>query len=369
MKFCLLKDRLLPIMAALALTLSFAPTVAAEMDPKIRAQAERAVDAGIHYLRYQQAEDGSLTKSVGLTGLMVRAILEAHRGYNEGDGPFVTRPVNYILSHVKEDGSISETNQNRSYNTAVALVALQSTGNPAYAETIRNAQNFLKELQIDAGEGYDPEHKYYGGIGYGGDERPDMTNLTLALEALAKTGVSEEDPVWQRAQVFLSRTQNLKRVNDQEWAGDDGGFTYAPGFSPHEGTPSYGGVTHGGLIGLIFAGVDKKDPRVQSAYNWVRANYTVDENPGAPKGQGLYFYYNAFAKSMSAYGETMVEDTDGVSHNWRDDIAVKLMSLQQDDGSWVNKDSPRWWEGNPHLCTARAVIALNQAINPGLWGN
>ena len=51
MKFCLLKDRLLPIMAALALTLSFAPTVAAEMDPKIRAQAERAVDAGIHYLR------------------------------------------------------------------------------------------------------------------------------------------------------------------------------------------------------------------------------------------------------------------------------------------------------------------------------
>ncbi len=332
-----------------------------DMNAQLLEQARRAVDAGIHYLRYQQAEDGSLSGSVGLTALALRGILESHRGYNEGDGAFITRPVQFILSHVREDGSISETNQNRSYNTAVAMVALQATNNPAYDDVIYGAQQFLKHLQIDADEGYDPDHKYYGGIGYGGDERPDMSNQYLALEALARTETSLEDPVWQRALAFISRSQNLKATNDQSWAGNDGGFTYAPGFSPHGGTESYGGMTHAGLITLLFAGVNKNDPRVSSAYDWIRANYTVDENPGAPNRQGLYFYYNAFAKSMTAFGETQVTDTRGAVHNWREDLAAKLVSLQSADGSWVNEDSPRWWEGNPHLCTSRAVIALNMA--------
>ena len=49
-------------------------------------------------------------------------------------------------------------------------------------------------------------------------------------------------------------------------------------------------------------------------------------------------------------------------HNWRNEIAEKLMSLQDDDGSWVNPDSPRWWEGNKNLVTAWSVIALNAAL-------
>ncbi len=335
---------------------------AVSMDGVLKEKAQRAVDAGLHYLRYQQSEDGGLSGSVGLTALMLRAFLESHRGYNDGDGAFITRPVSFLLSHVKEDGSISETNQNRSYNTATALVALQATNNPAHAQVIAGAQRFLKGLQIETGEGYEPDHKYYGGIGYGGDERPDMSNQYLALEALAKSKVAADDPVWGRALRFISRSQNLSETNDQEWAGNDGGFTYSPGFSPHGGTGSYGGITHAGLITLLFAGVDKKDPRVAAAYNWIRANYTLDENPGAPNKQGLFFYYNAFAKSMLAFGEPQVTDTAGVTHNWREDLSAKLVSLQNGDGSWINKDSPRWWEGNPHLCTARAVIALNQAV-------
>ncbi|MEZ5559654.1 MAG: prenyltransferase/squalene oxidase repeat-containing protein [Pseudomonadales bacterium] len=270
--------------------------------------------------------------------------------------------MKFILSHVNEDGSISETLQNRSYNTATAMVALQATGNPEYTQIIRNAQNYLKGLQIDEEEGYGPDDKYYGGIGYGGDERPDMSNQYLAIEALSRSKLSADDPVWQRALVFISRSQNLSSTNDQEWAADDGGFTYMPGYSPHGGTGSYGGITHAGLISLLFAGVDKNDPRVQAAYNWIRANYTLEQNPGAPNRQGMYYYYEAFAKSMKAFNEVEVTDTAGVAHNWRNDLAAKLVSQQKEDGSWVNDDSPRWWEGNPHLCSARAVIALNQAL-------
>ena len=355
--------------ATLSLFLLVTPFISAadtdkNMDAVLHERAGRAADAGLHYLRLSQAEDGSWSKSVGITALALRGFLESPRGYNEGDGAFITRPVKFILDHVNEDGSISETNQNRSYNTAVAIVAIQATKNPDYQEVITNAQNFLKNLQIDGDEGYEPDHKYYGGIGYGGDERPDMSNQYLALEALSKSDVSSDDPVWEKAKIFISRSQNRSESNDQDWAGNDGGFIYAPGFSPHGNTESYGGMTHAGLISLLFAGVDKSDPRVQAAYDWIRGNYTLDENPGVPENQGLFFYYNAFAKSMTAFGEPIVTDTIGIEHNWRDDLATKLMSLQRDDGSWVNDKSPRWWEGIPDLCTARGVIALNQALSP-----
>lgn len=338
--------------------------VAAEdvMDPTLRGRAQRAVDAGLHYLRGTQAENGAWSNSVGVTALALRGFLESHRGYDESDGAFVTRPLAFILEHVNDDGSISESNQNRNYNTAVAMVALAATGNDAYDDVLRGAQGFLKNLQLDAGEGYEPDHRYYGGIGYGGDERPDLSNHYMAIEALRATSLSPEDPVWERALMFLNRSQNFSAGNDQDWATDDGGFTYMPGYSPHGGTGSYGAMSHAGLISLLFAGVDPDDPRVQAAYDWIRANYTLENHPGAPNNQGLFYYYTVFAKSMAAFNTTLVEDTEGGRHNWRNDLANKLLSLQADDGSWVNNDSPRWMEGNKDLITARSVIALNLAL-------
>lgn len=337
---------------------------AAELDPELEEQGKRAVDAGLHYLRINQADDGSWSGSVGVTALGLRAFLQSHRGYAEKDGAFITRPIAFLLAHVNEDGSISETNQNRNYNTAVCLTALAATENDRYADVIRGGQDFLRALQVDEGDGYESEHAYYGGIGYGGDERPDLSNAYMALEGLRASALDPEDPVWEKALLFVSRSQNRSESNDQEWAGNDGGFTYMPGYSPHKGTESYGGMTAAGLLALLFAGADKDDPRVQAAYDWIRANYTLEENPGATDGvQGLYYYYNVFAKSMDAYGEPVVTDTDGVEHDWRADVVQKLVELQRDDGSWVNPDSPRWWEGNPHLVTAWSVIALNAALN------
>ncbi len=332
------------------------------MDPALHSQAKRATDNGLRYLRETQGEDGSWSGSVGITALALRAYLESHRRYTEEDGAFITRPVDFLLANVNADGSISETANNRNYNTAVAMVALQATGNPDYAGVIRNAQRFLVGLQLDEDEGYDVDHKYFGGIGYGGDERPDLSNQYHAIEALQATALDPEDPVWGRALVFVSRSQNLQAGNDQDWATDDGGFTYMPGYSPHGGTRSYGSMTHAGLISLIFAGVDRDDPRIQGAYDWIRETYTLERNPGAVGNQGLFYYYNAFAKSLAAFGEVELVDSRGRRHNWRNDLATKLISLQDEDGSWVNNDSPRWWEGNRDLVTAWSVIALNLAV-------
>ena len=353
-----------PFLLIASLMLFSVDIQAAEMNPEVREKAQRAVDAGLHYLRNNQADDGSWSESVGITALGLRAFLQSHRGYAEKDGAFITRPIAFLLDHVNEDGSISETNQNRNYNTAVCLTALAATGNDEYADVISGGQKFLMHLQIDEGDGYENEHAYYGGIGYGGDERPDLSNAYMALEGLRSSSADPDDPVWEKALQFVSRSQNRSESNDQEWAANDGGFTYMPGFSPHKGTASYGGMTAAGLLSLLFAGVDPEDPRVQAAYDWIRENYTLEENPGATDGvQGLYYYYNVFSKSMAAYGATTVVDGDGGEHNWREEIALKLLSLQQEDGSWVNPESPRWWEGNPILVTAWSVIALNAALN------
>jgi squalene-hopene/tetraprenyl-beta-curcumene cyclase len=334
------------------------------MDPELKSKAKRAVDAGLHYLRINQADDGSWSNSVGVTALGLRAFLQSHRGYSEIDGAFITRPIQFVLAHVNDDGSISETNQNRNYNTAVAMTGIAATGNDAYDEVLADAQSFLSDLQIDEGDGYESEHAYYGGIGYGGDERPDLSNAYMALEALQATSMDPDDPVWEKALLFVSRSQNHSETNDQEWAANDGGFTYMPGYSPNGGTASYGGMTSAGLLSLLFAGVDKEDPRIQAAYDWIQANYTLEHNPGSDGGvQGLYYYYNVFSKSMAAYDADTLVDADGVEHNWRNEIASKLMSLQNEDGSWVNPDSPRWWEGDKNLVTAWSVIALNAAIN------
>ena len=354
------KSLLATLLALLFVSIS---TMAAQhMDPQLRSKAKRSVDAGLHYLRQSQQENGSWAGSVGVTALGLRAFLECHRGYNESDGAFITDPVSFLLAHVNEDGSISETNQNRNYNTAVSLVALSSTGNEAHAGVIQGGQNFLKGLQLDPEQGYEHDHRFYGGIGYGGDERPDLSNQYMAMEALQATALDPEDPVWEKALVFISRSQNRSESNDQAWASNDGGFTYMPGWSPHGGTGSYGGMTNAGLLSLLFAGLDKDDPRVQAAWEWIRENYTLEDNPGAKNREGLFYYYNVVAKSMYAMGEDEIVDGAGVTHNWREDLARKLMSLQGEDGSWTNLWSSRWWEGEKALVTAWSVIALNHLV-------
>jgi squalene-hopene/tetraprenyl-beta-curcumene cyclase len=343
---------------------STAATGGESMDSQLREQARRSVDRGLHFLREQEAEDGSWSNSVGMTALGLRAFLNSHRGYKESDGAFITRPLQFILSKANEDGSLSESLQNRSYNTALALTAIAATKNPKYDGVIAKGQAFLKKHAVDEGEGYDRTHPYYGGIGYGGDERPDLSNQFFSLQALRATSLDPKDPVWEKAILFVSRSQNRSESNDQLWSGNDGGFIYMPGgnIEPFKGTESYGTMTVVGMISLLYAGMDKTDPRVQAGYEWFRKHYTLDTVPGTDLKDGIFYYYFAFAHCMAAFGEAEIVDTDGKRHNWRNDLAQKLLSLQDPDGSWVNKDSPRWWQNNPQLVTAFSVNALNMAL-------
>jgi squalene-hopene/tetraprenyl-beta-curcumene cyclase len=130
--------------------------------------------------------------------------------------------------------------------------------------------------------------------------------------------------------------------------------------APFKGTQSYGSITSAGLISLLLSGVDRTDPRVVAAYNWIRKNYTLDSNPGTGGlKDGIFYFYYAFAQAMAAMGDAEVVDGNGQRHNWRNELAAKLISLQSPDGSWVNKDSSRFMQDNAELVSGWALNALN----------
>ena len=336
-----------------------------DMNPQTRAKAQQAVDTGLKYLKSKQLPNGSVGNSVGLTALSLRAILENPRGVADADKPAIERYAAFLASKANPDGSICEIQHDQSYNTAVAITALAATKDPKYAQVIANGQKYITKHQVGEDRGFMPVDNWYGGLGYGGDERPDMSNLYIALESLRATSLDPKDPVWQKALIFVNRMQNRSESNDQKYAGNDGGFLYSPSYNPPEyggGTKSYGTVTAAGLISLLFVGVDKSDPRVQDAYKWLTANYTLDSNPGTNTKGGLFYFYQTLAKVTSAYGEKEFVDGRGQRHNWRNELAERLVLLQNPDGSWINKDSGLWWEDKPELASAWSVISLEQLL-------
>jgi squalene-hopene/tetraprenyl-beta-curcumene cyclase len=341
-----------------ALMVYISPVIYAtgEIDPKLKSEIKASIDRGLRWLKDQQEDDGSYMHHPGMTALAATAFMRSPRKYKEDDGPFIRNAIKYIVSLAKPDGSIYDKDL-PNYNTSVSMMALLETENPAYKDIIEKAKNYLMVLQADEEEGYTPDDKMYGGIGYGGDLRPDMSNLQFALSALKASEVPEDAEVWDKAINFIERCQNRSESNDQPWAGDDGGFVYYPGYSMAGDTRSYGTMTYNGILSFIYANVDKDDDRVQAAVKWIKDNYTLEQNP--PIGaQGLYYYYHTMSKALTVYGEPVITDSNGIQHNWYEDLARKLLELQKPEGYWINEED-RWMESIPLLTTTYAILALS----------
>jgi squalene-hopene/tetraprenyl-beta-curcumene cyclase len=344
--------------AALAALLA-SPVAAAPSAAGSHAALDAAVARGVAYLKRSQGAGGDWQQYPGVTAIAALALIRS--GLTERD-PAVKKAIGYLVSKARPDGGIyDDSNPARAlpnYNTALAVTALHATGNPAYRPIIRKAQEFLARSQFDEGEGYTRAQSPYGGIGYGSNpDKPDLSNLQQALEALRETKYDPKAPLWEKAIVFLQRCQNRAESNSASWAGKDGGFVYASDGESKAGEhSSYGSMTYAGLRSYIYCQVDRSDPRVQAAWSWLRANYTVAENPGMGEA-GLYYYYHTMAKTLAIWGQSMVTDTAGRRHAWRTDLSGELIRRQAKDGSWSNQTA-RWWEDNKDLVTGYSLLAL-----------
>ena len=330
-----------------------------------------SVEKGFQYLRSTQEKDGSWGHYPAISALAVAAFLR--NGKTEVTEPAVARGIQFILRSVKPNGAIyaagNPATELPNYNTCLCLMALTATRNPNYRPIIRKAQAFLETSQFDDGENIKLSDPNYGGIGYGSDpdDHPDLGNLSTALQALHESGVPSNAEVFKKAIVFIQRVQNRRETNDQAWvktASNDGGFVYdstgeskitdARGQDTHS---SMGTMTYAGLESYIYAGVDKNDPRARAAYNWIRSHYSVKEHPGMGD-TSLYYYFHTMSKTLQVYGQPLVKDTAGNSHNWAQDLAAEIIKRQHPDGSWYSSNS-KYWENQPGLVTSYSLISLS----------
>ena len=184
-----------------------------------RAPAGRPVDAALaqawDYLEGLQ-QDGTFGLDLpfwegpqaGITALNLSASLYLVERLQRPRPAWIDRGLDWLLEQQQPDGSIHQGGL-AVYTTSVALGALIDAGRPADRAAIERARQFLVAAQADEGEGYSShDDPHYGGIGYGGDERPDMSNTQMALEAVARAGTPAGAPVFRKAQVFLERNQN-----------------------------------------------------------------------------------------------------------------------------------------------------------------
>ena len=347
-------------------------------DTSLLKEVERAQKRGLAWLASQQEENGSWRHHPAITALAVTAFLRSEHAQH----PAVERGLKFILSHVRPNGAIfggGESDKYPNYSTAICSMALLAAGKPEYREPILNARRFLIGSQFDESRGVASTNASYGGIGYGRRERPDLSNMQWALEAIKMTEALEKDPGkkemelhWAKAVQFLQRCQNLPAHNDQPWAqkasdADLGGFIYMPGpppvsfadeepKAPDAPLRSYGSMSYAGLKSYIYADLKRDDPRVVAAVNWLKRNYTLEENPNLGS-QGLFYYYHTLAKALTAYGEDIFVDAAGQKHDWRHELMKKLVGLQKFEGYWQNENN-RWMENDPVLVTSYSLLAL-----------
>ena len=243
-----------------------------------------------------------------------------------------------------------------------------------------------RKSQVDLGTPGQADTVFDGGVGYGDKyEHSDMNNTLTALEALYYTRHLTQDQKtsqggdlnWAAAVQFIQNCQNLPSHNSQSWVSGDpkdkGGFVYYPGMSMAGGETnaatgrvalrSYGSISYAGLLSYIYANLKREDPRVVAVLDWLRSNYTLDENPGMQL-QGLYYYLHLMTKALNICGVERLELKDGRVIEWRREVAARLLRLQQPDGSWANTNG-RWWEKDPNLVTSYATLSLEMIERGG----
>lgn len=377
---------------------------AEELKAVERVQLAGAIERGVTWLLAHQNSNGwwSTPEQPAVTALVLTALNREPTGRFLRSRPSeLNRAYDYLLSSVRPDGSIYRVGL-ANYNTALSLMALSTANDPNFLPVIRNARAYLAGTQVDFGEPGVTDTPFDGGVGYGSKyQHSDMNNTLTAIEAMrwseavlprdvASGGKLESDLNWAAVVHFLQSCQNRPASNPADWVSeapeDRGGFVYYPGHSMAGGVTnsttgrvalrSYGSISYAGLLSYLYAELERDDPRVTSVLAWLEGNYTLEENPRMGQ-QGYYYYLHLMTKALTAArvrafqvaGDGVESDGGGEGRRevvWRDEVAKRLLNLQQADGSWVN-ENPRWWETDPVLVTAYVVLTLEMlhADRPG----
>ncbi len=311
------------------------------------AQVLAAIKHGVAYLKREQQPRGNWPEfpgfEGGVTALCTLALLNAGE---PADDPNVKQALNY-LRNLQPD---------KTYTVSLQTMALcAATPKKDMLRITRNVR-WLEEHQIKEGQ----RKGAWSYPGPGGDN----SNAQFAVLALydgQRVGVEVKRETWELAQQYWASTQN-----------EDGSWGYVPGDA---GT---GSMTCAGIGGLYVssaalesgdASVDNgqvtccrphvPDNRLERAIEWLGSRFSVTHNPRpAGGGQSCLYYYlygleragrltaNRFIGEHDWYregAEFLVREQDSLSHFWK--------------GNW-------YAERDPRISTAMALLFLSKGRRP-----
>lgn len=178
--------RIAPVLAVLLMAVgdpcaAVQASAEANFDAQLEDRVKASIDVGLRYLRFQQAENGSWADSPRATALVVRALAESHRAYEEADGPFMRKGFAYLSRLVARESAWA-------VEASISDLALVSMAlGRARTETYRGrAQDGLELLlrRLEAG----------------GEGELDAQELGFARQSLRASGLPHHHPVLDQGQ-------------------------------------------------------------------------------------------------------------------------------------------------------------------------
>lgn len=389
-----------------AVTVALARSSAFELE-----LAERLLAAAVDQLAAARRPDGlwphyqdRARPSVAVTALVGHALARAGPDVGPGVPALLSEVRARLLAAQRDDGGLDDPAErvpHRVYATALAALALEAparAGDAAAREARARMLAWLARAQVQEAHGYDPIDARYGGWSYydayeSAALRTDVSTARFALEALASGALPDDDPVWDRARLWLDLTQNHAlalpegapgRALEEELR--DGGF----GFTPRQSKAgqrlvgrallvygSYGSATADGALGLLAVlGVDRRaeapaapprDPALAAALGWLGRRLAVERNPGFERdevgwGQGIHLYWlAALAEALHRAGVARVVAPDGAARDWAAELVRHLGTLHARARDRFAGASALMHEDSPTVAAAFAALALAAA--------
>ena len=248
---------------------------------------DKAVKAGLDFLRRQQRPDGSASEryATAFTAMAVMAHFAAgHPPADRQYGPWLAKSINYVLSKQNADGYLGEADGSRMYGHGIATLMLaEALGMPRddeLDEAIRKALKKAAQVTVTAAMvAKSPEHA--GGWRYTPDSTDSDLSLSgwqlMSLHATQQVGISVPESVIAGAVAYTLRT-----------VGPDGKVGYQ---SPNDDHPALRGLA---LLALVI-GHQEQNPLIKRIVERIRSD------PIAWKGDHFYYrvYYDAVGVSRA----------------------------------------------------------------------
>lgn len=343
--------------------------------PALKDQVQKAISRGRAWLEeHQDAKTGAWGNpdQPALTAMALLAFLgDPSVSQPPTQSAHARRAYAFIRTQAREDGGIYGKGL-VVYNTALCLSCLLLDDDEQSRALVPAAKRFLLKhqsgsgLRVESGDAVDAEG--------GGDGRPDFSRTLDSLRQFQSdlntapsgekgpSGLDLEAAIKfvQRCQTPSKPPENLPSEAEPNDAPDVPPEKPAADAGPagkvalrHSGVLSYDA-----LLSLIYDPLEIDDTRVDAFLDWLDDNYTIEENPGLGT-QGMFYYYHSIAKVLTIRRIDRFRLKSGTEIDWRTDLANKILAAQNKDGSWVNANG-RWWENDPVLVSAYAMLTLEQ---------